>query len=168
MMVVVVVLQQCVYDLLNNHYSCSNEDYYVLAALLLQAKLGDFEDLEMIDEYRKNLLRFISSDLLNDVLPYPLIKDDTTLLQSKQYVFSLYQRLKGYTLEEAVFTFMDYIKSWDSYGYYYFYLEVFFLSVSMMDQSTNNVNLPTNLYLAVGPRGITFGDPETSVCTLSR
>ena len=168
MMVVVVILQQCVYDLLNNHYSCSNEDYYVLAALLLQAKLGDFEDLEMIDEYRKNLLRFISSDLLNDVLPYPLIKDDTTLLQSKQYVFSLYQRLKGYTLEEAVFTFMDYIKSWDSYGYYYFYLEVFFLSVSMMDQSTNNVNLPTNLYLAVGPRGITFGDPETSVCTLSR
>ena len=63
---------------------------------------------------------------------------------------------------------MDYIKSWDSYGYYYFYLEVFFLSVSIIDQSTNNVNLPTNLYLAVGPRGITFGDPETSVCTLSR
>lgn len=87
----------------------------------------------MIDEYRKNLLRFISSDLLNDVLPYPLIKDDTTLLQSKQYVFSLYQRLKGYTLEEAVFTFMDYIKSWDSYGYYYFYLEVSFLSVSIID-----------------------------------
>ena len=105
----------------------------MLAALLLQAKLGDFEDLEMIDEYRKNLLRFISSDLLNDVLPYTLIKDDTTLLQSKQYVFSLYQRLKGYTLEEAVFTFMDYIKSWDSYGYYYFYLEVSFLSVSIID-----------------------------------
>ena len=55
MMIVVAVLQQCVYDLLNNHYSCSNEDYYVLAALLLQAKLGDFEDLEMIDEYRKEL-----------------------------------------------------------------------------------------------------------------
>ncbi|KAK8797144.1 hypothetical protein WA158_004354 [Blastocystis sp. Blastoise] len=136
-----LIYTQGVFDVTNDHYRCSrDDDFYTLAALALQVRFGDYTGLDQdISEY------------VRDVIPMSLMKDEATFKETKTYVMTLYSKLQGYSWEESILAYLDYIKSWELYGCYYFFLE-----------PSDRNDFPASCFLAVGPRGIIIGDAETN------
>jgi hypothetical protein len=102
---------QAVHNVIDESYPCNKEqDFVTLAALQAQEDFGDYTgDATVLDD---KLVKFLPPGMLGS-------RD----LDLKDMILKIYQKLNGYTKEQAQLNYLEYVKSWDIYGSTYFQVE---------------------------------------------
>jgi len=104
---------QAVSDVVTGRYPSTDKDVTVLAALQLQATFGDYNG----SLHQSGWL----APKLKDFLPLAYIqkkgKNDSKL--EKDYeanILGKWQKVKGFTIQEAKLNYLDYVQEWQFYG----------------------------------------------------
>ena len=130
---------QATHDVVDARYPCSEQDSITLAALQVQEAMGDHPGGDC-DYITGELRKYLAEKYLED-------RDDSEL---EEQVLKLYEKLTGYTQQEARLSYLDYVKSWKIYGSSYYFAE-----------PQNNRDFPPEVVLAINAKGVLVVDPET-------
>jgi hypothetical protein len=132
---------QATHDVVDARYPCTEQDSVTLAALQLQEEYGDHPGEGRSCTYlRGNLGKYIPKR-------YTESGNHTDL---EQTILRLYQKLSGYSQQEARLSYLDYVKSWKIYGSTYYFAE-----------PQNNREFPAEVVLAINHKAILVVDPST-------
>lgn len=135
-----VMYIQASHDVVESRYPCTPQDSVTLAALQVQEEYGDHPGGECTYLTGK-IGKYLASKYLEET-------DDETELEAQ--VLKLYERLHGYSQQEARLSYLDVVKSWKIYGSSYYYVE-----------PQNNRAFPHEVVLAINAKGILVVDPDT-------
>jgi len=122
---------QATHDVVDARYPCSEQDSITLAALQVQEAEGDHPGGDC-DYITGELRKYLAEKYLED-------RDDSEL---EEQVLKLYEKLTGYTQQEARLSYLDYVKSWKIYGSSYYFAE-----------PQNNRDFPPEVVLAINAKG---------------
>lgn len=135
-----VMYIQASHDVVESRYPCTPQDSVTLAALQVQEEYGDHPGGECTYLSGK-IGKYLASKYLEET-------DDESELETQ--VLKLYQRLHGYSQQEARLSYLDVVKSWKIYGSSYYYVE-----------PQNNRAFPHEVVLAINAKGVLVVDPDT-------
>eukprot|EP00937_MAST-01D_sp_MAST-1D-sp2_P002590 g2590.t1 len=130
---------QAVHDVVDARYPCSEQDHITLAALQLQQEHGDYaEGANTVLETQ--LSKFMPAKFLGKGREEEL----------EERIIKVYQKLVGYTQQEAKLSYLDLVKSWEIYGSSYYFVE-----------PQNKGDFPPEVVLAINSKAILVVDPES-------
>eukprot|EP01029_Cantina_marsupialis_P015082 TRINITY_DN3303_c0_g1_i1.p1 TRINITY_DN3303_c0_g1~~TRINITY_DN3303_c0_g1_i1.p1 ORF type:complete len:930 (-),score=396.95 TRINITY_DN3303_c0_g1_i1:530-3319(-) len=136
------LFMQAVYDVVSNRYPCTEKDCLTLAALQLQATLGDAPD-------EAEGYFYISDPTLREILPAKLLEDGRGV-ELKTAISNYHRKLNGISKDDAMQSHLDFVKQWKIYGSSFFFVEPQMSST-----------LPPEAFLAVNPHGVLIINPDT-------
>lgn len=131
---------QAVSDVINARYPCSELDALSLGALQLQEQYGDHPGGNECKYVQGKIATYVSRRF------FELNRAKEEELERR--LLQLYSKLSGYSQQEARLCYLDYVKAWRTYGCTFFIVE-----------PLNNKDLPDQVVLSIGVRGITIIDP---------
>jgi len=113
---------QAVHDVITWRYPVNDKDITVLAALQLQATYGNYKEDVHTDAW------LISK--IEEIMPQHLLlkkgtkkKDEKLLKEWAQKILAKYQKVSGFTAQEAKLNYLDYVQEWTFYGATFFDVE---------------------------------------------
>merc|ERR1712167_381526 len=102
---------QAVHDVVDSRYPCSEQDNITLAALQIQTELGDISEVN----------RAALKTHLDKYLPGKYLKRGRNK-ELTERIETVYEKIKGYTSQEAKLSYLDLVKSWEIYGAAYYFV----------------------------------------------
>ena len=131
---------QAVFDVVNSTYMCLIDDAFTLAALQLQVMYGDYQEgaINLI----KNSLSFF--------LPERNIASSSNTIELCGRVLRKYSQLTGFTLNDAMLGYLEFVQEFPSYGSAYFFAN-----------PTNCTTLPKEIAIAINKKGVAIVDNYT-------
>jgi hypothetical protein len=138
---------QATFDVVSARYPCSERDCASLAAIQLQAECGDAG--MAVADLQAKLTHFMPLKYAENTV------NNRLELLSKEIVRQHGEK-KGMTRKAAEEAYLAYVKSWQVYGSSFFFVEP---QMSMA--------LPTEVFLAVNPRGVLIINPDTKAVLAS-
>jgi hypothetical protein len=132
-----LMYRQAVHDVINCVYLCTSEDSYILAALQMQEEYGDYSD--GVIELKNKLHMYLPARHIDEAGPAVTLP----------IVLARYVRLVGYTREECRLSYIDFVKSFPSYGAAYFFV------------NTNSNLFPSEIVIAINAVGLRLLDNIT-------
>jgi myosin-7 len=137
---------QAVSDVVTNRYPSTDKDVTVLAALQLQATHGDF----IRGQHNPGWLL----PKLREYMPILFLqkkgKMDSKL--EKEYeanILSKWEKVKGFTIQEAKLNYLDYVQEWQFYG-----------STFWLVEQRQFKDYPSPLLLGINSEGVLLMHPE--------
>jgi len=113
---------QAVHDVITWRYPVNEKDITVLAALQLQATFGNYNEETHTDNW------LISK--IDEIMPQHLLskkgknkKDEKLMKEWSQKILAKYQKVSGFTSQEAKLNYLDYVQEWTFYGATFFSVE---------------------------------------------
>jgi hypothetical protein len=113
---------QAVHDVITWRYPVNEKDITVLAALQLQATFGNYNEETHTDNW------LISK--IDEIMPQHLLskkgknkKDEKLMKEWAQKILAKYQKVSGFTSQEAKLNYLDYVQEWTFYGATFFSVE---------------------------------------------
>jgi myosin-7 len=130
---------QAVHDVVDHRYPSSEQDNVTLAALQLQQEFGDCNESANLLE--GNLVKYLPAQYLNKGREEEL----------EERIMKVYQKLAGYSEQEAKLSYLDLVKSWEIYGSEYFFVE----------PAGKKPEFDSEVVIAVNAKAIIVVEPET-------
>lgn len=119
-----LIYLQAVHDVVSWRYPVQEKDITVLSALQLQASYGNYKDDTNTESWTLNKL--------DEIMPQHLLqkkgsakgkKDEKACKEWAQKIMTKYQKVSGFSAQEAKLNYLDYVQEWVFYGATFFVVE---------------------------------------------